>query len=357
MNILYVGNEIKGSFVNEISRKDTVSYTGSYNRVAEYEDVIFANSYDVILFDVDNLIDESLIIKEYITRVWKVKKSKIIIVASGYSYRSELIMILLAEGLKNYIFGTNLATQYEEYEKCLSGYFEKNIDELVNAEIEEEKINAAAVNTQVKSIGIAGVMSRIGTTTVCLQLAKYIQHKGNRVAYVEINDGEYIDSCERLYADVVKSKDSSYITYNKINLYPASRMDEVLKGQYDYIICDYGDINSPSFNKVSLMEKDLKIFVAGSKPNEFEAIQSVLQSTAYSSAKFVFNFVPEADKSDLKEMMCEKAEDTIFTIYTPDPFDYIHNSEFEKILPIEDQAIESEKAKEKRFLFRLRKDK
>lgn len=335
MNILYVGNEIKGNFIKEISKKDKIVYTGSYNRVAEYEDIIFQNSYDIILFDVDNLIDESLVIKDYIIRVEKAKNTKIIIVAIGYSYHSELISILVQAGFKNFIFGTSLSVQYDEYNKCLSGYFDNTEIESLMEEPETEEKKQEKTLKKFKTIGIAGVLPRIGNTTICLQLIKYIKSKGYNAAYVEINSSNYIESCEKLYANVLKDKEGRYIIYNNINLYNGSDINEVINSEYNFIICDYGDITNPSFNKISFIEKDIKIFVAGSKPNEFQAIQPVLQSQVYSDAKFIFNFVPDADKEDIKEMMCEKASDTIFTVYSPEPFDYIYNPDFEKLLPLE----------------------
>ena len=35
MDILYVGNEINGSFISEISKKDKITYSGTYTRVAD----------------------------------------------------------------------------------------------------------------------------------------------------------------------------------------------------------------------------------------------------------------------------------------------------------------------------------
>ena len=126
MDILYVGNEINGSFISEISKKDKITYSGTYTRVADYENIIFSSSYEVILFDVDNLIDEAEIITEYFVRAKNAKNATIIIVAIGYSYQSLLIEKLLNAGFKNFILATSLAKQYEEYSKCLEGYYEEN---------------------------------------------------------------------------------------------------------------------------------------------------------------------------------------------------------------------------------------
>lgn len=347
MNILYVGNEIRGNFIQEISKKDKIKYTGTYTRVADYEDIIFQANYDVILFDVDNLIDDAVVIKDYFLRIKKAKNSIIIIVAVGYSYNSEMIEILINSGFKNFILATSLARQYEEYEKCLSGYYEEN-----GIDLKPKTENIELKPLKLKSIGVCGTLSRIGTTTLCMQLVKYLKSKGYNACYVEVNSSEYIDNCVRLYADIKKDKENRYINFNDINMYTASNMGDAVSGGYNYIVCDYGSVVSPDFNKVSFLEKDLTVFVTGSKANEIETIQNVLQSNTYANAKYIFNFVPESDKSDIKEMMCEKENDTFFTVYAPDPFDYINNPDFEKMMPVEDVKKESIKS-EKHSIFNI----
>lgn len=120
-------------------------------------------------------------------------------------------------------------------------------------------------------------------------------------------------------------------------MYVSSNMGEVMSDDYNYIICDYGAVVDPSFNKVSFLEKDLNIFVAGTKANEIECVQPLLQSPIYREAKYIFNFTPENDKEDIKDMMMDKKDDTYFNVLVADPFDYIHNPEYERLLPLERQ--------------------
>lgn len=350
MDILYVGNEINGSFISEISKKDKITYSGTYTRVADYENIIFSSSYEVIMFDVDNLIDEAEIITEYFVRAKNAKNATIIIVAIGYSYQSLLIEKLLNAGFKNFILATSLAKQYEEYSKCLEGYYEENGIDIKEAE-EPQQI----IRQKVKTIGIAGTIPRIGTTTTSLQLVKYIESKGYNAAYVEINTLKYIEQCEKLYADVKRDNNKSYLKYNGIRMYVSSNMGEVMSDDYNYIICDYGAVVDPSFNKVSFLEKDLNIFVAGTKANEIECVQPLLQSPIYREAKYIFNFTPENDKEDIKDMMMDKKDDTYFNVLVADPFDYIHNPEYERLLPLGEAKENNTEKKKLGFLARLRK--
>lgn len=161
-----------------------------------------------------------------------------------------LIEKLLNAGFKNFILATSLAKQYEEYSKCLEGYYEENGIDIKEAE-EPQQI----IRQKVKTIGIAGTIPRIGTTTTSLQLVKYIESRGYNAAYVEINTLKYIEQCEKLYADVKRDNNKSYLKYNGIRMYVSSNMGEVMSDDYNYIICDYGAVVDPSFNKVSFLKR------------------------------------------------------------------------------------------------------
>ena len=261
-----------------------------------------------------------------------------------------LIEKLLNAGFKNFILATSLAKQYEEYSKCLEGYYEENGIDIKAAE-EPQQI----IRQKVKTIGIAGTIPRIGTTTTSLQLVKYIESRGYNAAYVEINTLKYIEQCEKLYADVKRDNNKSYLKYNGIRMYVSSNMGEVMSDDYNYIICDYGAVVDPSFNKVSFLEKDLNIFVAGTKANEIECVQPLLQSPIYREAKYIFNFTPENDKEDIKDMMMDKKDDTYFNVLVADPFDYIHNPEYERLLPLGEAKENNTEKKKLGFLARLRK--
>lgn len=356
MNVIFCGSEIKGNFISEICRrkKDKVHITGAHNHISDYEEALFENQYDVIVIDVSELIDDSSIIVEYVNRLKKAKNSKIIIFAAGYSYRSVIINDLIKVGFVNFILAPGLATQNEEFEKCITGENEKgSITEKIQEEMQEEMQQKEKAE-RYKSIGIAGTMGRIGTTTQCLQIVKFLMLKGYTAAYIEINSSGYIEKSKRLYSNVMDHPEQNYVTYNDIDMYHGNYLNDAIRNGYDYIVCDYGSLDDPSFNKVSFMEKEIKIFVAGSKPSEFDKIQPVLQSAVYVDTAFIFNFIPEGDKKDLLEMMCEKSENTVFSGITPDPFDYVAANEYDKILDVEEHVVEE---KEKAGFFKKLKAK
>lgn len=351
MNVLYCGSEIRGNVIAEYCRrkKDKIEFTGSKNHIGEYDEKIFNGQYEVIVIDVTQLIDDTQIITDYICRVKKAKTSQIVIFAEGYTYRSKLITELITNGFTDYVLATGLATQADEWEKCITGYYAKNPIEQVIEEKEEAKLVQESQQEKIVTIGVAGTQYRIGTTTQALQLVRYCMSKGYNAAYIEINDTNFIEKCCELYADVEISNDC--VIYNDLHMYRYDKITEVLKN-YDILVCDYGAITSPSFNKISFATQQMKFLVAGTKPGEITAVQNTLQSPAYNEAAYIFSFVPESDQKDILEMMCEKKDSVIFAATCFDPFDYVQ-CDYDKVLQLEDVTVE----KKTGFLAKLKRKK
>ena len=133
------------------------------------------------------------------------------------------------------------------------------------------------INKQKKqyiTIGIAGCIERIGTTTQSMQLIQYLQLTG------------------------------------------------ALEENFNYYIKDYGSAINNDFELISFLEQDIRIVICGSKPNEIFAAQSILENRAYSDVSFIFSFVPKDEQDGIKEMMSSRKEKTHFAGLTPDPYSY-----------------------------------
>ncbi len=341
MNIIFCGSKTKGDFINEIvkRKKDKIKYTDVKNEISEYDKDILSSAWDVIIIDISELTDDSYIIVEYLKRLEKAKTAKVIIYAAGYNCESAIICDLKSAGFNKIIIAEGRASQRDEFERFV---YELKTDDIIEQEEPEDDKSLPETDKKPKVIGICGVCERIGTTTQCLQLVKYIMSKGYNAAYVEINSSGYIDKCRQLYSEVRTYEDKGYITCFNVDMYKAERINDVLE-KYEYIICDYGNITSSSFNKISFIERDFKICVSGTKANEFDRLQPVLNSVSYQDIFFIFNFVPENDRKDILEMMCNRADKTIFTEYTPDPFDYIQNNKYKNIIEIPEKNMSKKK--------------
>ena len=119
------------------------------------------------------------------------------------------------------------------------------------------------------------------------------------------------------------------------------KLQETLKRDYDFVVFDYGVYSENGFNKISFLEKDIQIFVCGSKPGEeFNSTYDVIKNNFYNNVSYIFSFVAKTEQKELLELMEEKAETTFFAEEARDPFAFSGAGSFyEKLLPGEQKMI------------------
>ena len=134
--------------------------------------------------------------------------------------------------------------------------------------------------------------------------------------------------------------------------YKADKLKEIQDKGYEYIVYDYGVYSEHDFNKVSFLEKDIQIFVVGSKPDEFDRTNDVIKNNFYNEVFYIFNFISDTEKKDLMDLMDEKSDFTFFADDAKDPFTYCNSGIYEKIIPVENRITTDTK---KKGFFRRRK--
>ena len=313
---------------------------------------ILDRTMDYLVIDIEQYVDKA---EELATKIESIKRAKncdVIIYAPGYDRRSRIIMELVSRGIRYYIFSADQSGAREELERCLNGYY---IDMETTAEEQEEEGEVSEAQRHPgKKIGVAGVCRRIGTTTAAVQIIKYLQLKGYKACYIEVNDTGFVQEHGKVFVSV-HDEFLGRVTYENVDMYYRQEiLQEVLKQDYDYFVFDYGAYSEQGFNKTSFLEKDIRIFVAGSKASEMKFTVDVIRNEYYTDVVYLFNFISEKEKTDLLEYMEDKAEITFFTVYSPDQFEFIYNMDLEKMIPVEDI---SEPKEEKRSLFGWRKKK
>lgn len=173
---------------------------------------------------------------------------------------------------------------------------------------------------KIKTVGVAGSLCRMGTTTQAIQLVKYLKLMGYAAAYIEMNSNYYINDLISYY-EVKKTEDC--VIFEGVELYKREKLLAANRKDYDYLIKDYGYVGSEDFEIVSYTEQDIRIITCGSKPSELSAVETVLRNSVFEDMKFVFSFVPKDDRTAIKEMMEDYAQQTFFVEYVPDPFQYL----------------------------------
>ena len=174
-------------------------------------------------------------------------------------------------------------------------------------------------STQKITVGVAGVCTRIGTTTQAMQIAHYLYYEGHKVAYVEMNGSGFLDSLLRRFEDVKEDRNGN-ITYNRLTMAKKENLRTVLTPDIEYLVFDYGSILSNSFDRISFAERNVQVLVAGVSPDELDRTTAALSDPLFNRCRLLFSFVPEYDRASVEMMMTNRRKDTFFTAYTPDMF-------------------------------------
>ena len=93
---------------------------------------------------------------------------------------------------KAFILSGSATDLKDQLEKNMNGFFDKNSRREIERVVEIQQEERAHKLT-FKTIGVAGVCSRIGTTTQGLQITRYLNAKGYKACFIEANDTRYND--------------------------------------------------------------------------------------------------------------------------------------------------------------------
>ena len=304
--IIFVGSKEKGYFCEDVANKidTTVEYieTDIHIRNQIPEIMNYKENCEYLVFDVEQYADDADVIIDSIMKIKEAVNTKIIIYAVAFSPKSELLSGLYGKGIRNYIFSELLSDKKRDLTNCINGFHETFGYESMGIYFEgedEEQSEDSLKKEKVKTIGVAGAVRRMGTTTQALQIVKYLKFNGYKAAYFEMNNHGFVKAVTDFYEDSKYDEMEGLTEYQNVDMYyKAERLKEVQDKDYEYIVYDYGVYSEHDFNKVSFLEKDIQIFVVGSKPDEFEKTYDLIKSNFYNDVFYIFNFTSDAEKKE-----------------------------------------------------------
>lgn len=171
-------------------------------------------------------------------------------------------------------------------------------------------------------IAVIGAMRRIGTTTVALQLVKYLNdQEEHAAAYLQYNNSDFITDLKEICCADVDTGKPDKITFANTDIFSDPRkVNGIISSGYQYIVYDYGDIKSIS--QSSAFEKDIILLVGGAEPDEIRAMTAAMEVFNQKNVFYFFNFTPLSDREELLDMMEGYRNKTFFLDYIPDKFCY-----------------------------------
>ena len=352
--ILFVGSEEKGYFVKEVAKKRgwDMEYVHAKLHIQEQVSEILSKQYvDYVVYDVSQYESSADEIADEIVKIKKANNAKPIIFAEGYSKEMLVIRRLIFSGVTAFIFDSFLADKIQTLEMCLDGTNEEFVNEEEEVTQESEPESSTA-----RTIAIAGGIKRIGTTTQALQFVKYLMYKGYRACYIQMNSHKWVEELKEAYMDVIVEEEIGKVVYKDVDMfYNQDKIKEILKLGYDFYVNDYGVYSEWDFNKVSFLEKEIQVFVVGTKPGEFLKTYELIENNFYNNVYYIFSFIPDTDAEheDTLELMQGREHMTFFAPECREPFTFTGNELYENILPVESVVVEE--VQKKRFFWKKKK--
>lgn len=186
-------------------------------------------------------------------------------------------------------------------------------------------------HTKITTVGIIGIMPRIGTTTQAVMLTRYLNEAGIRACYVEENDTQFCDCLMTLYDDVSYDSDRDCLVKENLTLYKEETRSFVAT-DVAYRIVDYGYITKNGFPE-NYLKKDIKIIVCGTAPLEIANLISNVEMMYDVDLNYIFSLSDEQHYQEVLEVMGTKKDKCFLSPNIPDSFDfftqpcrYIYNS-------------------------------
>lgn len=171
-------------------------------------------------------------------------------------------------------------------------------------------------------IHVAGVIPRMGATTLALQLVCFLQENGYDACYAEMSRQNYIWAAANIYQGAALDRATGKTTCMGVEMFGSERARALRDGSlpYDYVVCDFGNLADPAFDRQQFTGGDCQILLCGNKPNEIFQTEDALKDPLFTKALTVFNFTDPADYGEIRKMMMGRAATTDFMPYIPDPF-------------------------------------
>ena len=347
--ILFVGSEKDFFFMEEIcnSLNMDIERIEPQRHISDVvNEIILKKDLEFVIYDVNPYIDDANIIVSTIIKIEKANNARPIIYSVAFPDQSLLMETCRMNGLPRYIHSADMDQRRDEFIKCITGFYDNNPMPFLE---ELEKMTVPQQRKHYISIAFAGCCSRIGTTTQALQLVKYLLFNGHTACYIEMNNNHYVQAVADYFTDSSYNEEIGKVTYMNVDMYNnINYLPDILRMDYEYFIYDLGVYNQGTFNKATFLDKNMRILVAGAKPNELGYVTSVLQDTYYMDVNYIFSFISDTKSSqkDILELMDEKKTMTYFSSYCPDPFVYDGSSKiYGKLLPVDNLNEDHEKSK------------
>lgn len=204
--------------------------------------------------------------------------------------------------------------------------------------------------TKITTIGVIGIMPRIGTTTQAIMLTRFLNEAGIRACYVEENNSQFCDCLTSLYDEVIYDSDRDCLIKDSLTLYKEESRS-FIANDVAYRIVDYGYLTDNGFPE-NYLKKDIKIIVCGTAPLEIAHLVSNVKLMYDIDLNYIFSLSDNQHYQEILNIMGTKKDFCYLSPNVSDSFDtpakvcgYIYNCILNINIPINEMNPDNQKKK------------
>ncbi|OOP72841.1 hypothetical protein [Clostridium beijerinckii] len=273
--------------------------------------------YSYFAIDLKALKDNENEIIEAITAFKAMYDSRIIIFAEGLKREDEIISRLIEEKIYNVIISKEIQEIKDEILKCLSHIGKTEED----WNLKETHENQYIFNHKNVKIAVAGVSSRVGTTTTAFNMARFLFNIGAKVSYTEANDSGHLKEIADYYEFL---KIENYYRYKGVEYYP----NKQFPNDVNYQIFDLGSLYKG--NIAIFKNCDIKVLCSGSKPYELIETYEAINSVKDVNYNILFTSISNEENFKIRKSFENSKDNIHFLKYSPSLFDEKINEDIYK---------------------------
>lgn len=314
--ILYISSNKKVNTLDFLSHENGLvikTLSGTFNlRQFVINDMRSFSHYSYFVVDVTAFNDSNDEIVESIKAFKSMYNSRVIVLLDQEKNQEEFILPLIESDVYNIIFDADVATLKEDIVKAVTGegFSKKDIQSKYKSVYNhvDEFIHEYSFPQGNVKIAITGAFTRVGTTTLAINLCQFLAEIGARVCYVEANKSGHM-------SQLVDGSFSKGVRYLSLS----SESDE----DFDFTIYDMGVLDMRI--KHAMKSKcDEAILCSTCKPYELKVFQNAVELLGDDQYKIVMSLTEDKNISGLNDM----EQRVFFSNYTPNP----HNGDVNEVM-------------------------
>lgn len=318
------------------------SYAGSYsilelvNRGCPPVSGFLAKSAYIVI-DLDCISDAFERIVDALQSLELCSSARIILYANTKKHA-----LIVSRAVKNGFYNIVTKSNQEEEEALFRQCIEDDGMSKQQAQgyIVEEEIPSEQAKKRGYSIGFAGLFHRVGTTTLTMQMAYYLQSKKQPVCMVEANNHGHIATIPAQYN--VLALDDKGFECAGIPMYPAKQASFRVSEQAMIHCIDFGlfeEITPEIFARC-----DLQMACCSSNPWESYWLSQIFDiAQMLPDLHFLFVFADESEQQEIRHMMGKYGDRCHFMMHAPSMFDAVSNAKIFEQIERKQQSKKEEK--------------